>query len=278
MGRLLSLLLHDVYKRDYAESGFSRPGANRYKLTVAEFEAQLAGIAQARGDRPILLPAASIRKRKRTPFAVTVDDGGISYYTIVADRLERRGWRGHCLVTTGFIGRPGFLEARHLRELHARGHLIGTHSVSHPARFAACTWERMMHEWTDSRRALQDILGADVTVGSVPGGYFSGRVARAAHAAGLKVLFTSEPETRVRRVGACAVVGRYTIRAGCRPVFAGEIASLRHSTLLREWAAWNVKKVAKYVLGSSYRRLAGWAARVDQRDTEPQLDEQSDER
>ena len=59
----------------------------------------------------------------------------------------------------------------------------------------------MRHEWSESRQRLEDMLGHAVTVGSVPGGYFSRAVAEAAAEAGLQVLFTSEPTTRIRRRG-----------------------------------------------------------------------------
>ena len=260
----MCVLLHDVYERDLSESGFSGPTADRYKLTMTEFEEQLAGLVRVRDDKPILALESSWAGRGTMPFAITVDDGGVSYYTTVAERLEALGWRGHCFVTTGFIGRPGFLKARHIRELHARGHLIGTHSVTHPHRFASCQWEEMVHEWKESRKVLQDILGDDVTVGSVPGGYFSRRVAQAADEAGLKAIFTSEPETRVRRVGECEVIGRFTLRAGCQPELSGRIANLRRTTLFREWAVWNAKKVLKCFLGSGYPRIAAWVVRVNQ--------------
>jgi peptidoglycan/xylan/chitin deacetylase (PgdA/CDA1 family) len=250
--RLLTLLLHDVHDGDPSSSGFPGPAADRYKLTVTELDEQLAGLA-----------AAVAAGRQRVPVTLTFDDGGVSYYTTVAERLEARGWRGHCLVTTGCIGRPGFLDAAQIRELHSRGHVIGTHSVSHPRRFAACSWDRMVREWADSRRALQDIVGCDVTTGSVPGGYFTGRVARAADAAGLRTLFTSEPETRVRRIGGCTVVGRFTLRPGCRPDFAARLARMDAFARAGEWTAWNVKKVVKRALGEDYPRFADWAARAN---------------
>jgi peptidoglycan/xylan/chitin deacetylase (PgdA/CDA1 family) len=244
MTRSLTLLLHDVHDGDPSESGFRGPAADRYKITRAQLEAQLAGLARARPELPV---------------AITVDDGGVSYYTTVAEQLETRGWRGHCLVTSGCIGRPGFLDVRQIRELHARGHLIGTHSVSHPERFAACGWERMVREWADSRSALQDILGEDVNVGSVPGGYFSPRVARAAAAAGLTTLFTSEPETRARRIGGCTVRGRFTVRPGCRADFAARLARMDVLVRAEEWAAWNGKKILKFALGARYSRFTRWA-------------------
>ena len=166
-------------------------------------------------------------------------------YTTVADRLEALGWRGHCFVTTGAIGRPGFLDSRQIRELRARGHVVGSHSVSHPRRFSRGRWEEMVSEWRESREALADIVGEDVTIASVPGGAFSPRVARAVREAGLRVLFTSEPETRVADVGGCTVLGRFTLRAGCRPDFACRLGRLEAAPRLREWMLWNAKKRLK---------------------------------
>src|SRR3954464_2394817 len=104
--RNVSLLFHDVYLREPQESGFMSVGADRYKVSVAEFEAQLRGIADVREDAPRLATDLIARGALRRdagsemPFLLPVDDGGVSYFTVVADRLEARGWRGHCFVTT----------------------------------------------------------------------------------------------------------------------------------------------------------------------------------
>jgi peptidoglycan/xylan/chitin deacetylase (PgdA/CDA1 family) len=252
----VTLLFHDVFETDPSESGFSGPAAERYKLSRTEFEVQLSGLRRARSDRPCLAIQLPLPSPGATPFAITVDDGGVSYYTILADRLEALGWRGHCFVTTGMIGQPGFLDRAQLRELHRRGHLIGSHSVSHPARFSFRSREEMVREWAESRTCLADILGREVTVASVPGGYFSRRVAEAAREAGLRVLFTSEPRTRVASVGGCEVMGRFTMRPGRRADFARNLGTLRSSTLLRESIAWNGKKLVRTCLGNAYPRLA----------------------
>jgi len=263
MTRVLSLLLHDVYDRDPSESGFRGPAADRYKLTAAEFDGQLRGLAEARSDRPILVTDLPPTDSHHVPFAITVDDGGVSYYTMAAALLEARGWRGHCFVTTGFIGQRGFLDKRQIREIHDRGHLIGTHSVSHPRRFGACGWDEMMREWGESRKALQDIVGGDVTAASVPGGYFSRHVAKAAHEAGLSLLFTSEPVTSVHVVDGCIVIGRFTVRRGCSADFGRKLALLDSSTVAREWIGWNTKKIARTLMGAAYSHLVDWGCRVD---------------
>jgi peptidoglycan/xylan/chitin deacetylase (PgdA/CDA1 family) len=259
---IASLLFHDVYVGAPAESGFDSAAADRYKLSLAEFETQLSGLARVRSDAPLLatdLPVSDTSDTSDTfPFLLTVDDGGVSYYTVVADRLERLGWRGHCFVTTDMIGQRGFLTRCQIRELDSRGHIIGSHSASHPTRFSACSIPQMRREWTRSREALQDLLGHPINVASVPGGYFSAVVARMAGDAGLTLLFTSEPTTRTRTHHGCTVAGRYTVRPRCRDDFSSRIVLPPAHTRAAAWAGWNAKKVVKPLFGSTYSRVADW--------------------
>ena len=255
--QLVSLLFHDVYRHLPDESGFRTPGANRYKLSVDALSSQFDGVAAARADRSLLateLDGVSIMRR--FPFLITVDDGGVSYHRVIADCLERRGWRGHAFVSTDFIGAPGFLTASEIRELDQRGHVIGSHSASHPARFSQCHRRQMLHEWVTSRTVLEDVLGHAVQIASLPGGYFSPTVAETAGEAGFRVLFTSEPVTRTERKGACTIVGRFAIRAGADPELSRKLVEPAHWTRSEQWASWQVKGLLKPVLGSFYSRLA----------------------
>lgn len=265
MSAMLALLFHDVYQSDPASSGFAGVAAARYKLSLAEFERQLDGLARNLRRAPGLLHGASVATPDSAlapTVTLTFDDGGASYLGLVADRLEHRGWRAHCLVTTDRIGSRGFLDAAGLRELHARGHAIGSHSASHPARFAALDDARLHAEWRDSRTALEDLLGAPVSTGSVPGGDYAPRVARAAAACGLALLFTSEPVQRPERVAGCLVVGRYAVRHGARPDLCARLARDDPATLAAEWLVWNAKKPLKACLRAGYPRVAGWMARA----------------
>lgn len=260
MTRLLSLLYHDVYVDHPAESGFGGAAAERYKIPLSDFEQQLAGLDRVLARAPVLVTGSGGAVDGEVPVALTVDDGGLAYLSLIADRLEARGWRGHCFVTTDRIGRPGFLHKRHLRELQARGHVIGSHSASHPGRFAACSPQEMLREWSSSRRVLQDILGNDVTTASLPGGYFSARVARTAAQAGLEALFTSEPETRVREISGCAVFGRFAIRRGNGADYPARLVARAPTALYGAWLGWNAKKGLKALLGPGYPGFAGWLA------------------
>jgi len=240
--RAVSLLFHDVYATDPRESGFASDAADRYKLSVADMDAQLSGLASVRGDQH--------------PFLITVDDGGVSYYTVLADRFEAMGRRGHCFISTDAIGFHGFLDAGQIRELDARGHVIGSHTASHPSRFSACSMDRMRQEWTESRRVLEDLLGHEVTVASVPGGSYSKAVAHTALDAGLRTLFTSEPITAIHDEQGCSVLGRFTIRRGDAPDTARRLVLPARSARWGAWVRWNAKGLAKPVLGSAYVRAA----------------------
>jgi peptidoglycan/xylan/chitin deacetylase (PgdA/CDA1 family) len=246
----VSLLFHDVFISEPSESGFVSPAADRYKLSVIEFDAQLAGLSCRSRDRDQETAKADLR--------LTFDDGGASFYTIVADKLETRGMRGWCFVTSGCIGRHGFLTAAQIRELDSRGHLIGSHSVSHPSRFSTLSREAMKTEWTGSRRALEDILGRAVTVASVPGGYFSRDVALTAAECGLLLLFNSEPVTSGYLIESCTIAGRFTVRSGAPSDFSTRLVRRAPWTRSREWASWNAKGLVKPLLGSAYPRVADW--------------------
>ena len=255
--QLVSLLFHDVYRRDIGESGFSSPGADRYKLSAEQFAAQLDGVRAGRADGPIVATGLSGASTTRElPFLITVDDGGVSYHRLIADQLEARGWRGHAFISTSFIGRRGFMTVEQLRDLDQRGHVVGSHSASHPARFSACSRSEMVDEWTASKRWLEDALGHEVPVASLPGGYLSPAVAETAAEAGYRVLFTSEPVTRTYRQDACTIIGRYAIRAGADASFSRKLVERARWTRSEEWASWQVKGLLKPVLGPLYARLA----------------------
>jgi peptidoglycan/xylan/chitin deacetylase (PgdA/CDA1 family) len=241
----IALLFHDIYETDPRESGFRSPAADRYKLSIDDFDAQLDGLHRI--QKPVT----------RVPTVITFDDGGESYYTVAADRLEARGWRGHCFVTTECVGQRGFLTASQIRELDARGHVIGSHSASHPARFSTLPTAEMRREWRDSRQALEDLLGHPVTTASVPGGYFSRTVANAAAESGIRTLFTSEPTSKLTTAEGCTLLGRFTIRRGHPADMARRFAA---SPLARggAWAGWNAKALVKPLLGPSYALVADW--------------------
>ncbi|HEV3467914.1 MAG TPA: polysaccharide deacetylase family protein [Pyrinomonadaceae bacterium] len=251
----IALMYHDVVDGDaYDASGFAGADAALYKLGRAEFEAHLAAIAASGAARPVTVAELGGPGGAARPLLLTFDDGGVSAYTHAAPALERRGWRGHFFVTTGRVGTPGFLSREQILDLDRRGHVVGSHSATHPARMARCGYEEVLREWRSSAAFLSDILGRAVTAASVPGGYYSRRVAEAADEAGIRHLFTSEPTAGLHKVGGCLVVGRYAVQRWTTPRAAAAIAAGRLAPRLRQAVLWNAKKATKAVGGEFYLR------------------------
>ncbi|MEK6328276.1 MAG: polysaccharide deacetylase family protein [Actinomycetota bacterium] len=235
-------------------SGFQGPGPARYKLDWDQFNAHLEAIAAATGRAPVLASDLIEGRAGADSWSITFDDGGSSSVTI-GEELARRGWPGQFFVVSARVGTPGFLGADGIRALTGMGHVIGTHSVSHPRRMSALPQEELLEEWRGSALALEELVGSPVEIGAVPGGYYSRRVARAAAAAGLTALFTSEPVRAVRRVDGCLVIGRASVHSGTLAARSAELATGRSLPWQRGRLAWDARKVAKAVGGEAYLKL-----------------------
>jgi len=253
--RALALLYHDVVEPgDWDASGFPGSSAATYKLERPAFERHLTAVSAAAARRGTVQQLAAAPPGPPLVL-LTFDDGGASAYGCIADLLEGAGWRGHFFITTDFLDAPGFVTRRQVRDLAARGHVIGTHSCSHPSRMARCRTDHLREEWTRSTGVLGDLLGEPVRLGSVPNGAFSRRVAVTAAAAGIKGLFTSEPTMHCDDVDGCAVIGRFLLRSNTPAEVAGALASGKRGVRLRQLWFWNLKKVAKAVAGDAYLAL-----------------------
>jgi peptidoglycan/xylan/chitin deacetylase (PgdA/CDA1 family) len=260
--RVACLLFHDVVESaDWDSSGFTGPGTAKYKLSRPEFEAHLAAVSRVRDTPSSTAHELANASDATLPFLLTFDDGGQSAVTGVAGLLEKYGWRGHFFVTVGQISKKGFLNPEQIRFLRAKGHVIGSHSFSHPVRMSHCSREELTDEWIRSINILSDILGEQVDTASVPGGYYSKRVGEAAAAAGVRVLFNSEPTTAVHAVFGCLVVGRYNIFRGTPPSLSGDLVSAHSKARSRQWLFWNFKKLGKRVAGRPYLAARQWLLR-----------------
>jgi peptidoglycan/xylan/chitin deacetylase (PgdA/CDA1 family) len=224
-----------------------------YKITAELFESHLSAITRSRSAQrghPRDLPAPL----DLPDLVLTFDDGGIGALR-AADSLERHGFIGHFFVTANYIGTPGFLATRDIRELRARGHVIGSHSCSHPLRMGHCSRRQLLDEWTRSRVIVSELSGEDVRVASVPGGDFTAPVAEAAVEAGFTRLFTSEPTRTVRKLFGLTLLGRFTIYRSTSASAAAALAAGASYACARQALVWSAKKLLKRVGGEHYLKL-----------------------
>ena len=254
--RAISLEYHDVVAREEVDSsGFPGGGPATYKVEPGEFERHLAAIMRAGNGKPSSVFGLMQGTTNSLPLLLTFDDGGCSAHGYIAERLEKFGYCGHFFITANQIGSPSFLTKEQIRDLRDRGHVIGSHSYSHPRRMSYCSWEELIDEWSKSVGILSDCLGEKVVVASLPGGYYSKKVVRAASSAGIKVLFTAEPTATCSYVDGCLVLGRYSVRSWTSAETVGAIACGKVGPRLKQWLFWNSKKIPKVLGGELYERI-----------------------
>lgn len=193
---MLRLLYHDIVTEgDLMSSGFTGRSTQAYKLQLELFESHLRIIVA----QPV-------------PVQLTFDDGGKCHILHTAPLLEKFGLSGIFFIPTAFIGTPGFLDPDDIAQLHQRGHTIGTHSHTHRP-LSILSSEQVLEEWKQSVSILSAITGTAIRYASLPGGWYSRKIAEATAESGITILFTSKPSLRTAHVSGCEIAGRYNITA-----------------------------------------------------------------
>ena len=129
------------------------------------------------------------------------------------------------------------------------------------ARLSELSYEGILHEWRESRRILTDILGEAPLSVSVPGGFYSAKVARVAVEVGYWVLFNSELTCAIRRHGDLIILGRYGIKRQTTAAAAQALARGDLAPRIRQALLWNLKKPLKKAGNPAWLSFRRWIFR-----------------
>lgn len=237
-------MFHDVYETDPFESGFPRASSNSFKVSRPDFIRFIDA----------LILKANIKSIPLSDILLTFDDGGGSFLWI-ARELSKRGLVGHFFISTGYIGAEGFCSKDDLKEIDSLGHVIGSHSHTHPERISSLPNDTFKKEWNDSTSFLQKLLGKDIIEASIPGGYYSKESVNILRELGYKTIFTSKPINRIKFYQGLEIVGRYTIR-NHPPIeqylnYLDKVSFLNIKMLLR----WQLLEIIKKLFGSYFNDI-----------------------
>lgn len=109
--------------------------------TVQHSQVQIGEASNTGQAKPAFI--ARYQGNKRSAFSFTFDDGIRDQFTIAAPLLEKHGWRGTFFVIPGGTkaspeqveqmkpGRPNGISWEEIKAMHAKGHEIGNHTMSH---------------------------------------------------------------------------------------------------------------------------------------------------
>lgn len=231
--KTISLMYHDIVLENDKSSGFQNDSAFQYKVLKGNFEKQVGAL-------------------KSDNVEFTFDDGGESFLTVAAPILESNVRRGVFFIATDYIGTPGFLTEDQLRELDSRGHIIGSHSCSHPHNMTDLTESEIEREWVESVHRLEAILGHKVEAASIPNGYKNNSILKYAEKAGIRKLWTSDPIDS--KYGQMELKGRYVIH---KDTSLEDAIAIAESGVMRMKlkCKWAVLSIIKKLLGNRYDNL-----------------------
>lgn len=244
--RPIVLMYHDVYEVSSAESGFDTPGARHYKIDKTTFVEHVKAITQ-------YCEANGLRKEN---IVFTFDDGGVSFYTIIAPILEEYGWRGVFFISTQYVGIEGFMTSSQIADLHQRGHIIGSHSHHHRV-LTEFSLEEVKMEIGQSVSILSEMLGERISTISIPNGCYSNEILDLVVDEGLTTIYTSKPTTKEQTYKRANLIGRYAISYNTTATDVMHIIK-QPSLRARMEMKYNILQLLKRVLGSNYSKLKIW--------------------
>ncbi|MDF2522754.1 MAG: polysaccharide deacetylase family protein [Clostridiales bacterium] len=254
--KVASLIYHDISFEDKSNICLKCKDLEaKYLLTSSEFKTQVSAVsklaiaAEPVGDIKEINEIGSV-----TAAFLTFDDGYSSIVDI-AHVLESEGLKGYFFIIGDRIGQKGYATKEELQKIRRKGHVIGTHSYTHPRNISRLEPKDIIAEWKKGIEVLQDILGEEILTAAVPGGFTSRRVIRAAAEAGIKLLFTSEPLIRVKCYPDIVVLGRYNITSSMNTSYVTELLRGNRFIRLRQFLIWNIKKVIKTVMGRHFVKI-----------------------
>ncbi|HZQ70120.1 MAG TPA: polysaccharide deacetylase family protein [Terriglobales bacterium] len=183
---------------------------------------------------------------------ITFDDGAETDLIAAAPILKDLDFGATFYITTGFLGKRGYLSRTQVRELSELGFNIGCHSRTHPY-LSDLAEEQLQSEILEPKIQIEQMIGRAVNHFSCPGGRWDARVVQATKQAAYRSMATSEA------------------RANCAssdPFCLGRVAIMRDTPLplFQTWCAghglWKLQMAeqarsgAKRILGNrGYDRL-----------------------
>lgn len=236
-------MYHDVFHHNVKESGFQNIGAIPYKLNSREFENQIRAIAEF----------CESRKMDKNQVALTFDDGGESFYSIIAPILEKHGFKGYFFITTLLIGTQGFMNSEQIIDLHNRGHYIGSHSHTHPKNISELSSSEIETEWTNSVEILNKIISGKIDVASIPGGFYSEQSRIALKKNGIEFIFTSIPTRKINyNFNKQYIIGRFAIKKGTTNEAVLQLMNNNSLSQIYQFAKWRGLALIRAALGNNY--------------------------
>jgi peptidoglycan/xylan/chitin deacetylase (PgdA/CDA1 family) len=229
------------------------PGHRPYVLETPAFRRQMGSVA-ASGLPFVTVSQWCAEPRPSRALILTFDDGHVSNYDVALPILLEHRLTATFFITAGRIGSGETMNWPQIRALHAAGMEIGSHTLTHRPP-STLDDDELRHELLESRRILEEGLGAPVTAISSPTGFFNPRMCTLARETGYRALCFGQ-------VGLAADNGdpfalhRVAVKAAMREGQFEALLRFDRSTLRRLRLRQSARDLARKILSpSAYLRI-----------------------
>lgn len=123
---------------------------------------------------------------------ITFDDGNASDVELALRELVAHDIRATFFIVPSLVGTEGYLTWDDVVLLKGYGMTIGSHTWSH-RNLALCDRQSVVRELVQSKTHIEAMLGSNVDLLALPGGFAPKGIARYASEAGYSHVFTSQP-------------------------------------------------------------------------------------
>jgi peptidoglycan/xylan/chitin deacetylase (PgdA/CDA1 family) len=167
-----------------------------YKLSVSpsDFSSQLDWLAANRYHpvdfNDVRAYFASQRPLPGKPVVITLDDGYNDLYSTAYPILKAHGFKAVAYIVSSFVGQPRYVTAAQVVEMDRHGIQIASHTIDHANIGGNASFYTALHQLTDSKHWLENLLGHPVVDFAYPSGKFSAASIAALKQAGYSTAVT----------------------------------------------------------------------------------------
>ncbi|MGH2860746.1 MAG: polysaccharide deacetylase family protein [Solirubrobacteraceae bacterium] len=130
----------------------------------------------------------------RSDVNISFDDGNWSDLDLALPALTQRGISATFFIVPGWLGEPGFMSKRDLKEVVAAGMPIGNHGLQHHD-WTTLEPAKLVHEVAQGRRLLEELTGTEIKTLAIPFGAYNDMVLDALRRQGYEHVYTSDGGT-----------------------------------------------------------------------------------
>ena len=192
MNKFIFLMYHFLFEDEKAISQMV-PGDQKYGVNVDEFAWQMRYIKEQGYQSILLNQYLEGLKNDILPekfIVITFDDGHVSTFTLAYPVLKQLGLIAEIFITSGWIGKKGFMTWDHVDIMNRDGFSIQSHTSTHPF-ITDLTETKITEELTKSKEQIEKKTGKVCEYFCPPGGRYSKKVKQMAIKSGYKAVCTS---------------------------------------------------------------------------------------